>query len=78
MNTDVILESLPAFADGLWVCLKLLVISLATGLLVSVPLAIARVSSQRWLAWPVWLFTYVIRGTPLLVQVFIVYYGLAQ
>jgi arginine/ornithine transport system permease protein len=55
-----------------------LAISLATGLLVSVPLAIARISGHRALAWPVWAFTYVVRGTPLLVQVFIVYYGLAQ
>jgi arginine/ornithine transport system permease protein len=43
-----------------------------------VPLAIARVSRSPWLSRPVWLFTYVIRGTPLLVQLFVVYYGFAQ
>ena len=31
-----------------------------------------------WLSKPVWLFTYVIRGTPMLVQLFLLYYGLAQ
>ena len=31
-----------------------------------------------WLNKPVWLFTYVIRGTPMLVQLFLLYYGLAQ
>jgi arginine/ornithine transport system permease protein len=78
MDWTVISENLPAFGQGLVMCLQLLAISLATGLLVSVPLAVARISGHRALAWPVWAFTYVVRGTPLLVQVFIVYYGLAQ
>jgi arginine/ornithine transport system permease protein len=75
---QVIQDSLPAFAGGLGVCLVLLLISVGTGFVVSVPLAVARVSSSRALWWPVWLFTYVFRGTPLLVQLFIVYYGFAQ
>jgi arginine/ornithine transport system permease protein len=78
MDWPVISQNLPAFGQGLVMCLKLLVISLATGFVLSVPLAIARISGHRALAWPVWAFTYVVRGTPLLVQVFIVYYGLAQ
>jgi len=75
---QVIQDSLPAFAGGLGVCLVLLLISVGTGFVVSVPLAVARVSSSRALWWPVWLFTYVFRGTPLLVQLFVVYYGFAQ
>jgi len=78
IDWQVVVGSLPEFARGLRVCLLLLVISVATGFVLSVPLAVARVSRRRWLAWPVWGFTYVIRGTPLLVQLFIVYYGLAQ
>jgi arginine/ornithine transport system permease protein len=78
MDWDVIAQSLPEFAHGLGVCLVLLVVSAVTGLVCAVPLAVARVSPRRWLAWPVWGFTYVIRGTPLLVQLFIIYYGLAQ
>jgi arginine/ornithine transport system permease protein len=78
VNWPVIVASLPEFAQGLKVCLILLLISVLTGLLLAVPLAIARVSARRWLAWPVWLFTYVFRGTPLLVQLFVAYYGLAQ
>jgi arginine/ornithine transport system permease protein len=78
MDTAVIAGSLPDFARGLGVCLTLLVISVATGFVASVPLAVARVSPNPWLARPVWTFTYVIRGTPLLVQLFLVYYGLAQ
>ncbi len=74
----VIAQSLPEFGRGLLMSLQLLVICLATGGLLSVPLAIARISRRRWLSGPVWAFTYILRGTPLLVQVFIVYYGLAQ
>jgi arginine/ornithine transport system permease protein len=75
---QVIADNLPQYAQGLKVSLILLAISLVTGFVLSVPLAVARVSSRRWLAGPVWLFTYVVRGTPLLVQLFILYHGLAQ
>jgi arginine/ornithine transport system permease protein len=78
MNWPVIVDKLPAFAHGLGVTLGLLLLCLATGLALALPLAVARVSARRWLAWPVWLFTYVFRGTPLLVQLFIIYFGLAQ
>jgi arginine/ornithine transport system permease protein len=82
MDWPVIVGSLPAFAGGLKVCLILLVISVATGFVLALPLAVVRVSARRWLGLPVrlpvWLFTYVFRGTPLLVQLFVIYYGLAQ
>jgi arginine/ornithine transport system permease protein len=78
LDWSVIVQSLPDFAAGLQVCLVLLVISVLTGFVLSVPLAVARVSSRAWLSRPVWCFTYVFRGTPLLVQLFIVYYGFAQ
>ncbi len=78
MDWDIVSQSLPDFADGLRVSLTLLAISLASGLVFSLPLAIARVSRRRWLSLPVRAFTYVLRGTPLLVQLFIVYYGFAQ
>jgi len=78
IDWTVIQASLPDFADGLRVCLTLLVLSVGTGFVLSIPLAMARVSANPWLARPVWFFTYVVRGTPLLVQLFIIYYGLAQ
>ena len=78
MDWQVITDSLPLYAAGIRVTLVLLVISLASSFLIAVPLAVARVSSRAWLSKPVWLFTYVLRGTPLLVQLFILYHGLAQ
>ncbi|WP_165679512.1 ABC transporter permease, partial [Metapseudomonas otitidis] len=74
----VIYENLPLYFSGVLVTLKLLAISLAVGLLVAVPLALMRVSKQPMVNFPAWLYTYVIRGTPMLVQLFLIYYGLAQ
>ena len=56
----------------------LLRVSSAPRFVLSVPLAMARVSRQPWLSKPVLLYTYVIRGTPLLVQLYMIYFGLAQ
>lgn len=78
MDWNVILESLPQYAEGLRTTLVLLVISLAASFVLAIPLAVARVSPTQWLAKPVWFATYVLRGTPLLVQLFILYHGLAQ
>ncbi len=78
LDWPVLQASVPQFGHGLRVCLTLLVLSVATGFVLSIPLAVARVSAKAWLSKPVWLFTYVIRGTPLLVQLFLIYYGLAQ
>ncbi|QDL53168.1 ABC transporter permease [Rhodoferax aquaticus] len=78
MQWHIIMESLPLYVDGIRTTLVLLFISLASSFVLSVPLAVARVSPNRWLSKPVWFYTYVLRGTPLLVQLFILYHGLAQ
>jgi len=78
LNLEAIWEALPSFLEGLQVTAILLLASLAIGLVAAVPLALARRSPRPWLSRPVWLFTYVIRGTPMLVQLFLIYYGLAQ
>ena len=78
MDWKVIADSLPLYAAGIRTTLVLLVISLASSFLLAIPLAIARVSANPWISKPVWLYTYILRGTPLLVQLFIIYHGLAQ
>jgi len=62
---------------GLAMTLWLLVLSCAMGFVLSIPLAIARTSRNPWLWRPVWLFTFVFRGTPLFVQLLMVYSGFA-
>lgn len=80
---EILTQYLPAylFSDGrhmsgLAVTAWLLVASLAIGFTLAVPLSVARVSANRWVATPVWLFTYVMRGTPLYVQLLLVYTGI--
>ncbi len=75
---SVILESLPLYLNGVLITIKLLAIALAFGLLLAVPLALMRVSKRKEINFPAWLYTYVIRGTPMLVQLYLLYYGLAQ
>ena len=48
------------------------------GLALSIPLSVARTSKNPLLNWPVWAYTYFFRGTPLLIQLFLIYYGLGQ
>ncbi|TSE21325.1 ABC transporter permease [Tepidimonas aquatica] len=80
MNWSVIFEpaQLQLYAEGLLTTLKLLLASLAVGGVLAVGLALALNSRWRWLRAIVGSYTYVIRGTPLLIQVYLIYYGLAQ
>ncbi|ARU94722.1 ABC transporter permease [Tatumella citrea] len=61
---------------GVAVTLWLLIISVVIGGVMAVILAIARVSSNRFISTPVWIFTYVFRGTPLYVQLLVFYTGM--
>ena len=78
LNFNVMMSSLPLYLEGTLVTLRLLLVALIAGLVVAIPLAVMRASPNPWVSRPVWLFTYVFRGTPLLVQLFLIYYGLAQ
>lgn len=78
MNFDAIAQNLPLYAAGALTTFELLVIALACGLVAAVPLAVLRSRPNALAHGPVWLFTYAVRGTPLLVQLFLIYYGLAQ
>jgi arginine/ornithine transport system permease protein len=78
MNWDAVVESLPQYVSGLGTTLQLLAASLAIGLVFALPLAVLRAQADSLANLPVRAFTYVIRGTPMLVQLFLIYYGLAQ
>lgn len=75
---STIAENLPLYLSGAWVSLQLLAISLAFGLLIAIPLGVLRAMHNPWVWRPVWVYTYVFRGTPMLVQLFLIYYGLGQ
>ncbi|WP_110972003.1 MULTISPECIES: ABC transporter permease [Pseudomonas] len=78
MNWEVIIKWLPRLAQGATLTLELLAISVIVGLIIAIPLGIAR-SSRLWYVRAVpYGYIFFFRGTPLLVQLFLVYYGLAQ
>ncbi|MBL8699605.1 MAG: ABC transporter permease subunit [Alphaproteobacteria bacterium] len=80
MSFDValILQSVPQILEGVRLTIQLHLISLALGTGLALGLALLRISPNPLLSWPALIYIYVFRGTPLLVQVAIVYYGLAQ
>ncbi|MGJ9413366.1 ABC transporter substrate-binding protein/permease [Aeromicrobium sp. CF4.19] len=68
----------PAFVALVKVTLTLTILSFTVGLAASVPIALARMSTSRWLSWPARAFISAVRGTPLLLQLFVVFFGLPQ
>ncbi len=77
-DLSLIASSLPKILQGLGLTLNLLVVSTALGLLLAVAILLMRLSGRAWLVWPAKAYIYFFRGTPLLVQLFIIYHGLPQ
>lgn len=71
-------ESLAMYGEGVVTTLTLLLSSLGVGAILAVLFALALTSSMAPLRMVVGAYTYVIRGTPLLIQLYLIYYGLAQ
>ena len=72
------LESLPLLLKGAWYTIQLSVGGMAAGLVLGFALALMRLSSSAWARRIAAAYVSFIRGTPLLVQLFVIYYGLAQ
>jgi polar amino acid transport system permease protein len=66
------------FWDGTLVTLKLVLAASLIGILLALPLSLARSSPRRRYWMPAYVYIYFFRGTPLLVQLFLLYYGLGQ
>jgi len=78
MDWAVVLQMLPMLAAGAVLTLKLLVISGLAGLCLAVPMSLAKASRTWWISLLPRVYVFFFRGTPLLVQLFLVYYGLGQ
>jgi len=74
-NSIFTLQTLAYYTEGLTVTVQLVFLSLLIGLVLAVPLAIGRSSKRGWIKWPIFAYTYVFRGTPLLIQLYLIYYG---
>ncbi|WP_165678149.1 ABC transporter permease [Metapseudomonas otitidis] len=78
MNWDVIIKYLPRLFEGALLTLELVVIAVIAGLILALPMGIARASRHWYVRALPYGYIFFFRGTPLLVQLFLVYYGLAQ
>lgn len=68
----------PKMIEGLGLTIELVVLSIIIGGLIAIPTALLRTSRHKILVAPAYIFIFFFRGTPLLVQLFLIYYGLAQ
>lgn len=78
MNWEVIIKWLPKLAEGAQLTLELVAIAVIAGLLIAIPLGMARASRHWYVRVLPFSYIFFFRGTPLLLQLFLVYYGLAQ
>ena len=77
-NPELFNRYAPKYWDGLKVTLALVALSMVFGALLSFPLAAMRMSRNRILSGIAYGYVYFFRGTPLLAQTFLIYYGLGQ
>jgi polar amino acid transport system permease protein len=77
-NEEKFLRYGPRMLSGLWITLQLVFISIVIGALLSVPIAMARMSRHAVLSWIAYGYVYFFRGTPLIAQLYLIYYGLGS
>jgi His/Glu/Gln/Arg/opine family amino acid ABC transporter permease subunit len=78
MNFHVMLDSLPRLLGGALLTLELVALAALAGFALALIVALARLSRNPLLWMPAYGFIFFFRGTPLLVQIFLIYYGLSQ
>ncbi len=78
MRWDWIERYWPLALQGLWRTIWILAVTCTLGFLLAIPLGLAQAAGPRWLAVPARAFCTVIRGTPLLLQLWLLYFGLGS
>ena len=78
MDLDLVLNSFPKLLSASIITLKLLSVSLVLGLCIGLFFAVLRIKNNFLLGKLAYGYSYIFRGTPLLVQIFIIYYGFGQ
>ena len=78
MDFELMINSFPKLLNATLITLKLLSASLIFGLVIGLLFAILRINKNPIINKFAYGYSYVFRGTPLLVQIFIIYFGLGQ
>jgi octopine/nopaline transport system permease protein len=78
MDIELMIDSFPKLLNATLITLKLLSVSLILGLFIGLGFAILRMNNNKFINKFAYGYSYIFRGTPLLVQIFIIYFGLGQ
>ena len=78
MDFQVIIDNLPLYLQGLRTTIVLVFASLVLGLVLAIPIALLASSKSKWISALPKAYIYFFRGTPLLVQMFMIYHGMGQ
>ena len=78
MDIELMISSIPKLLNATLITLKLLSVSLILGLFIGLGFAILRMNNNKIINKFAYGYSYIFRGTPLLVQIFIIYFGLGQ
>ncbi len=78
MDIQVIIKNLPLYLEGLQTTIVLVFSSLLVGLVLAIPIALLATSKRKWISALPKAYIYFFRGTPLLVQMFMIYHGMGQ
>ena len=78
MDFELMIDSFPKLISAAAITLKLLSVSLIIGLFIGLFFAILRLNKNIFINRFAYGYSYIFRGTPLLVQIFIIYFGLGQ
>ena len=76
LNIDLMINSIPLLIVGAGITIQITAISVAIGLVIGMFVGVARVSNIRPLRWLAAVYVDFLRGTPLLVQIFLIYFAL--
>ena len=78
MDMEILLKYGPRMLHGLWVTIEIVGLSLAIGAILSLPITAMRMSSNKILRGFSYAYVYFFRGSPLIAQLYLVYYGAGQ
>lgn len=78
MDFSVIIDSFPLYLSGMWTTFWLVAVSLIIGLCIAIPTALARQNRFMLVRFISHGYSYFFRGTPLLIQLYLIYYGMDQ
>ena len=78
LDFSLVVDYLPFMIEATWVTLKISILSTAVGLVLGLVIALLKISTISVFVHIANFYLWIIRGTPMLVQLFLIYYGLPQ